>query len=451
MVQIPLYVRKQAFVASCIYLGQALCGYIAGWPSNVIIKLQDPEQTPLPEVLDDSEAFLIGTLSFVGVVSCGVAGYLSNLKGRVPCLLLGTMLCSIGFLLKALAGNLAMIYVGRCFASLGVGIIFVLNLVYLAEISSTNIRGIFLVGTGVSNSFGMLIGYIVGGFTSYAVTAWFGFGLAVGFCATLFIIPETPYFYLLKHEEDIARDVLISLGREDDVKEILSTKLPEPVGMLEGWTEIFSVKSNRKAVTITVTLMTLQQMSGVMVVLLFATSIFELVNSSLESHISTIIIGVTQLCASCITPIFIERSGRRILLLLTTAVCSLCLILLGLYFYLAHIDHPSTESIQWLPLVTLIIYLMSYNFGFGIIPGTFNGEMFDTKVRGPGALFSTSVSWMVGLAVSFTYNIMVENWGSYTTFWIYAAMSAIACLFTAVYVPETKGKSLEEIKEMLSK
>ncbi|XP_037302283.1 facilitated trehalose transporter Tret1-2 homolog [Manduca sexta] len=265
-------------------------------------------------------------------------------------------------------------------------------------------------------------------------------------------MPESPYFYLLRDEGDKAKEILISLGREDDVKDILSTKLDEPVGVLEAWTEIFSVKSNRKTITITMTLMVLQQMSGVMVVLLYATSIFDLVNSSLESHISAIIIAVTQLCASCITPIFIERSGRRILLLLTTATCCISLILLGLYFYLVHIDHPSTESIQWLPLVTLIAFIMSYNFGFGIIPGTFNGEMFDTKVRGPGAVLSTTVSWMVfGLVVAFTYNIMVDNWGSYTTFWIYAVMCAIAFFFTVIFVPETKGKSLEEIKEMLSR
>lgn len=139
--------------------------------------------------------------------------------------------------------------------------------------------------------------------------------------------------HTISGQDEEAKETLLSLGRESDIDIILQTKydIPKP-NRAQEWTEIITVKSNRKAMLITLSLGMLQQMSGVVAVIFFATTIFELAGSSIQPNIATIIIGVTQICASSITPFFVERSGRKVLLLVSTAVCSISLVRL----YLSH-------------------------------------------------------------------------------------------------------------------
>lgn len=123
---------------------------------------------------------------------------------------------------------------------------------------------------------------------------------------------------------------MTDLGRSD-IKEVVLAATNEKAEKTEKdktaeWKELFQLKSNRKALYIVVTLNVLQQMSGAMVVILFATRIFEIAGSTIPPHIATIVIGVTQLAGAFITPLFVDRVGRKILLMVSCALCSLCLV-----------------------------------------------------------------------------------------------------------------------------
>lgn len=129
-------------------------------------------------------------------------------------------------------------------------------------------------------------------------------------------------------DEEKAKETLTFLGREDDIDKLISLKqeLSDTKSNKNQWSQIITVRSNRKALLITLSLNILQQMSGVIAVIFFATTIFELADSSVEPNIATIIIGITQIAASSITPFFVERSGRKSLLLFSTAACCLSLV-----------------------------------------------------------------------------------------------------------------------------
>lgn len=131
----------------------------------------------------------------------------------------------------------------------------------------------------------------------------------------------------LSGKEDEARRTLIKLGRADETENVLATKVnEEKKSNTKEWKEIFTVKPNRRALIITLTLGILQQMSGVVVITFYATTIFDLAGSSISPHIATIVIGVTQLGSSCITPFFVEWSGRKTLLMVSTGLCSISLV-----------------------------------------------------------------------------------------------------------------------------
>ncbi|XP_052744834.1 facilitated trehalose transporter Tret1-like [Bicyclus anynana] len=186
--------------------------------------------------------------------------------------------------------------------------------------------------------------------------------------------------------------------------------------------------------------------------------------SSIPAHLSMIIIGCFQLIGSTVTPFFVEGSGRRKILMLSCATCSLSMFLLGLYFYLDLIGNPIVDNIKWMPLVVLILYYIGYDSdchhpyyyyektffaGLGIIPNAIIGEMFTSNVRSKGSTVTMTTSWLFGFAVTTAFGALLETVGGHVAFWFFSATCAGAVLFTFFFVPETKGKTLLEIQDSL--
>ncbi|CAF4838681.1 unnamed protein product [Pieris macdunnoughi] len=174
-------------------------------------------------------------------------------------------------------------------------------------------------------------------------------------------------------------------------------------------------------------------------------------DSSVPPSLATIIIGCTQLVGSIIAPFCVEISGRRILLLVSTGVCCVSMIVFGCHFFLIHINSPLVEHIKWLPLASLVVFFMSNNMGFGVIPSTLTGELFNSNVRSKGTASVFVVSWISGFIITTIFNTLISSIGAYAVFWFFSFTCGLAFLFTLFFIPETKGKSLIEIQEMLSK
>ncbi|XP_075986714.1 facilitated trehalose transporter Tret1-like [Anticarsia gemmatalis] len=445
--------RKQIFISLLAYIGQTTVGVSLAWSAPVLPKLQDLELTPLPDVITEAQASWVASLVYIGVILGPYIGsFISNSKGRRPALLVGGILTALGFIIMAFAHHLAVIFAARIVMGLGSGLLHLMNLVYLGEIASTNIRGILLTLTACFTPFGTFLIYAAAPFMSFQGSCWLGFAISVAYIFGTFFMPESPLFLVLNDQEDIAKDSLISLGRVDEINNVLAAgKDITTTSNIQDWLEIFTIKSNRRAISITLPLGVLQQMSGVITVVFFATTIFEIAGSSIQPHIATIIIGLTQFLASTITPWFIERVGRRSLLIFSTLFVSLSLAVLGVYFLLDRLDHASLPNIGWLPLLSLITCFLAFDLGFGIIPGTLCGEMFRANVRSTGTALSGTVSSSVGFIIVTTFGYMLPVIGADSCFFIYAFISALACVFSIFFVPETRGKSLIEIQDMLSK
>ncbi|CAG4932771.1 unnamed protein product [Parnassius apollo] len=447
-------IKFQLLIVACINIGQIIVGYSVGWSAPIIPKLQDKSTSPLPEPITDLQASWIGSLLYIGaMIGPYVTGILSNLIGRKPCLLIGGCLNILCYVLVITTKNIAMVLALRVISGLGMGITTVCNLVYVGEIASTHIRGILLTSTGIVGITGTLIVYAVVPYVSYVTTGYIALAGSIAHVIGLFFVPESPVYYAMKGQEIKAAKTLNLLGRSSDLNKILDTfaqKIGDASDKIKDWIEIFTIKSNRMSLFITFTLGALQQTSGVAVVLFFATTIFELAGSSIRPDVATIIIGVTRLVSSIIAPTFVERSGRKILLLVSMAACAFSLGVLGLFFYLNRIQSSVIESIGWLPLVALIIYFFSYEAGFGTIPNAIVGEMFRANVRANGSALAITLTWLVGFGLTASFTTMVEVLGGDVTFWIFGGTCVIAFFFTYFIVPETKGKTLNEIQEMMS-
>lgn len=201
---------------------------------------------------------------------------------------------------------------------------------------------------------------------------------------------------------------------------------------------------------ISVGLLSFQQLSGINVVLFYSQSIFEKAGSSMDPAVATILVGIVQVLASCATPLVADRLGRKIILLFSAAGMAVGLGLLGLFFYLDHEKSPLAASLSWLPIVSLIGFVIVYCVGFGPLPWAVFGEMFPSNVKSVASSMVTSICWILGFAVTKWFSTIEIAIGSYGAFWLFGVCCVAAFLFTLILVMETKGLSLQQIQDKLN-
>ncbi|CAH2266507.1 facilitated trehalose transporter Tret1-like [Pararge aegeria] len=444
-------IKLQVAISICLYLGPIISGYGGSWSGPVIPKLRDLEQSPFQYLLTETQLALVGSFAYLGAIPGPyITTWLSNSKGRKPCLIAGAVVSVLGYLFLALSTNLAMLYIGRFLTSVSFGTNSIVNFVYIGEIASPKIRGVLLSIIGAMFTVGSILVFSTGPYVSYYGTSYIGLALCLLHVICLLWIPESPIFYAIQGNEKELTKVLEDLGRSQDAERLLNMgKEITNTNTKTEWKELFYVKSNRKALFIAVIINVLQHGSGVMAVIFFSAAIFDMAGSSLKSHLAMILIGCCQLLGSTITPFFIESTGRKRILITSSAICSLSMFILGLYFYLDLIGNPVVDNIKWLPLVVLILFYIGYDFGLGIIPNAIMGEMFTPSVRSKGSTVTMTSSWLFGFLISTAFGALLEVVGGHVAFWFFSFTCACAAIFTVFFVPETKGKTLLEIQEGL--
>lgn len=213
--------------------------------------------------------------------------------------------------------------------------------------------------------------------------------------------------------------------------------------------DLVRVRSNRVALIICLCLMMFQQVSGINAIIFYTMRIFESAGSTMDPSICTIIVGVVQVLMTFGSTLLIEKAGRRILLLQSSVVMGICLAIVGIFYHLKD-GGSDVSNIGWLPLISLVMYIVSFSLGFGPIPWMMMGELFAPDVKGIASSIAVMFNWTLVFIVTKCFGIMNDGLGGDVTFWIFAACMVVATLFVAIVVPETKGKSTAEIQSILN-
>ena len=213
--------------------------------------------------------------------------------------------------------------------------------------------------------------------------------------------------------------------------------------------DVFRTAGNRKALLISVLLLAFQQLSGNTAVLFNTQSIFDAANTGTDSAVSAIIVGAVQVLASALTPLLADRLGRRLILLVCSAIMCIALFALGAYFYI-EINGGETDNILWLPFSSLLIYIIFYSVSFGPLPWVVLGETFPASIKSIASSIATTCCLTTGFLISFFFPLL-NDLGTYYIFWLFSVSCAIGFLFILTVVFETKGLSLQEIQDKLNK
>lgn len=214
--------------------------------------------------------------------------------------------------------------------------------------------------------------------------------------------------------------------------------------------DLVKSKGNLKALIVSVGLIMFQQLSGITVVLFYTQDIFRDTGSDIRPEIATIVVGAVQVAASGLTPIVVKKLGKRIMLLVTEAVMCLSMGSMGLYFYLKENDPETADSISWLPIAALVIYVIMYCLGLGPLSWAVLGEMFPSNVKSYASSVVASTCWIFGFLITLYFSSLVAAVGSAWSFWLFTICCAAAIPFTFINVFETKGMSLQQIQNKLN-
>lgn len=203
------------------------------------------------------------------------------------------------------------------------------------------------------------------------------------------------------------------------------------------------------AVLISLGLMLFQQLSGINAVIFYAASIFKMAGSSVDENLASIIIGIVNFVSTFIATAIIDRLGRKMLLYISSVAMIITLVSLGAYFYVKD-SGVDVTAYGWLPLACLVIYVLGFSIGFGPIPWLMLGEILPSKIRGTAASLATGFNWTCTFIVTKTFHNIIDAINMYGTVWLFAVICLVGLFFVIFFVPETRGKSLEEIERKLT-
>ncbi|MFO1069920.1 MAG: sugar porter family MFS transporter [Geminicoccaceae bacterium] len=433
-----------AVMAGLAALGGLLFGYDTGVISGALLFIrQEFAMSPTMEGM-------VAAIALAGAAAGAlVGGALSDRFGRRLVILGTALLFVVGALLSAGAGSLGLLLLGRLVTGIAIGIASMLTPLYLAEIAPSANRGALVSLNQLAITVGILVSYLVG--YAFASSGGWRWMLALGalpglvLAAGMLALPESPRWLARAGREADARAALRRLRGQDDVaaelrllRQDLAADGPEAP-----WSALAD-PALRPALTVGVGLAMFQQITGINTVIYFAPTIFESAGlpSASAAILATAGVGVVNVLMTLLSIRLIDRVGRRPLLLVGTAGMVASLVLLGVGF----MAESGSAWLGTLTVLSLVAYIGFFAIGLGPVFWLLAAEIFPLAVRARAMSLATLANWAFNLVVTLTFLDLLAALGKPATFLLYAAMGVAALLFIQRRVPETRGRTLEEIE-----
>jgi len=442
----------QFLAAFAATMGNFVMGTTIAWTSPAGPLLgKPPEEGGF--ALTSSENSWVGSLMPLGALIGGqVGGFLMSKLGRKGAMLAGAAMFSLSYLALVVAPNVWVVYAGRLATGICTGVCSIVCPVYVAETATPKLRGLLGSGVQLMVTFGVMLVIVVGVAGDWR---WLSIACLVAvaiWAFSLIFVPETPAHYISVGRNAEAREALEWLRGTNHVDQEfyqIKRSLDESAQLSASVVDVVR-GPNLAPFVISLWLMFGQQLSGMNAVMFYCVDIFKDSGSSLNPNVANVIIGFVQIVATLIAALVMDKAGRRLLLNLSAAVMVISISALGLYFYIADNlgDSKTAEKIEMLPVASLSLFVFAFSIGFGPIPWLMMSELFAPEVKSVASSISTTFNWTLAFLVTKFFSSLVSSVSEAGAFWFFGGFTALTFIFCLLFVPETKGKSLDDIQHL---
>lgn len=321
---------------------------------------------------------------------------------------------------------------------------------YISEIAVPDIRGCLSAILKVCNHVGMLVSFAIGAYLDWRQLALVIAGAPMMLLISVLYIPETPSFLVLMGKDHEAAKALRWLrGPGADVHRELETLRDNVFASqhIRSSERHESRLSNiMQPIFITCGLMLFQRFSGANAFSFYAVSIFRQTFGGMDPHSGALAVAFVQLLSSLLSGLLIDTVGRLPLLIASSVFMSLALASFGSFAYYEHIHRDRIQAqYDWIPLLCVLVFTIAFSMGISPISWLLIAELFPLEYRGLGSALATSFSYACAFIGVKTFIDFQELFGLHGAFWLYAAISVGGLCFIVCFVPETKGKDLDEM------
>lgn len=384
-----------------------------------------------------------------------------NRTGRKITMLIFAIPFIIGWLIIGFANTLTLVYLGRFITGLCGSAFTTIVPVYVGEIAEKTIRGALSTMMILMLVTGVLFSSILGAITTWQILSF----ILISIPTLLLILaipflPETPRFYITKGKKDKAAESLKYLrktgktGKNNNVREIQrelqliqENFRQDEEDSTNSFKDLF-IMSSLKPIIISIALIAFQQLSGANAVSFRQVEVIQSAGTNWDPNLISSLIAGSQVLLVLVPTFTVDRIGRKILMIISEIIMILGLIGLAVYFYLK--DHVLGEEgsldFGWLPLTSLLIFTVGYNVGMGPIPFVVSAELLPSQSRGLATAIVIEFYYILSISTTILFGYITESLGWTSSYSLFAVICLIGLLFISIIVPETKGKSNEQIE-----
>ncbi|KAL4180507.1 hypothetical protein AMTRI_Chr13g92440 [Amborella trichopoda] len=469
--------QRNKYALACATLASMtsiLLGYDIGVMSGAILFIKDDLH-----INDVEVELLVGSLNIFSLIGSAAAGRTSDYIGRRYTIVFAGGIFFVGALMMGFAPNYAFLMAGRVVAGIGVGYALMIAPVYTAEVAPASSRGFLTSFPEVFINLGILLGYV----SNYVFArlpedlSW-RLMLGVGAIPPVFLalgvlaMPESPRWLVLQGRLGAAKKILLKTSDSPDEAQRRLSEIKVAAGIPENadgevvsvpkhhhgegvWKELLlrPTPAVRRMLIAAVAIHFFQQASGIDAVVLYSPRVFEKAGIKEKSKLlgATVGVGLTKTTFILVATFLLDRLGRRPLLL--SSLGGMAVSLFGLGFGLTMIAH-SDEKLVWavgLCITTILLYVAFFSIGMGPITWVYTSEIFPLRLRAQGASIGVAVNRVISGVIGMTFISVYNAITIGGSFFLYSGVSLLAFLFFFFFLPETKGRTLEEVVELFEK
>lgn len=438
-------------IAACI--ASFNFGMLFTWPSPAIPVLLSKE---------GEFRFTLEQCSYLPVISAATSmvatpmfGWMCDKIGRKLTILTMLITQSAAFLFAAYAKTIYMFYLSRVFSGLSDACVFVAIPTYVGEVSTPKVRGAWGNALSLYCYVGQAVISAIAGYNTIRTGALISLIFPLIFAVTFSFMPESPYYLMMRKKRDEAYKALQKLRRLKDVDlemKQIEADVNRQMSETGTWKDLFTIKSNRKALCAGLFLRTAQQFCGITVWCVYTEYIFKEAGGNISATDSAIIFLSACAVGNIFTSMLLNKIGIIRAVKYSTSLSAIVLAVVGMFFYIS-LKHPELDvcRFKWIPLAGMLLYIPLFAVGLGIAPTYILSELFSASIKGKGLCALTISYGFLQCATTKLFQLLQVHFGIHTPFAVFAAFSFGSTFLVDRFVPETRGKTLEEIQQYLKR